>query len=352
MKRVFYVIVCLLLMCVVKFFVSSYKINYEVGKFNVQETALKKHMYFEIDYKGVKYNFMFYEGRKLFKKMVRDVKVTKSDGVVCLNPDIKGYESYTICSKDGELLTLPLANNTVYEDINDDFLYNNNLSNNEFILIWKYDGFYYLNGDDYKSINIFNKDRYSNDLMFKLDKYLIFPEYSSDYQFNNFIVLDMESGKYEYIDMKDDIHYDSYIVGNRKNNFYIFDNKSEKLYEVNYKRKTSKVIGNEIDGYIKYVNNKKEEAKLQDYKQYKITYFESESSMLNVRDNYFTYSINNKIKTKYFNDTIKYIDKHKDNIYFINKDNIFRYNNQSTEVIAHYFEFNFNNNNIVYIYNK
>ena len=356
MKKIFYGIIILSLIIFIKFFISSYTINYKIDEFNITEKALKNNMYFEINYKDKIYNFMFYNGRKLFKKRIKSVEVEEKDGYICLTPNIKGYKGYQICQNENEL-TSPLAIKNTEEntEFKEDFIYKNNLNNNEYVLIWKYDGFYYMNGNNKKSINIFNKDRYSNDLMFKVDKYLIFPSYSGDYEFSEILILDMTSGKYNTIKSDYKINYDSYVVGTRKNKYvYIFDNKNNKLYEINYKKGYVKLIGDEIKGFVKYEKNRKVKAEITEYTKDKITYFKEETkNYLNVSNNYFSYDLNKDLKTKYFyNENVTFIDNYNENIYFLYKDNLYRYNNEGYTLFAHYFEFNFNKNSLVFVYNK
>jgi len=356
MKKVFYGIIILSIIIFIKFFISPYKINYNIDEFNITETALKNNMYFEIDYKDQVYNFMFYNGRKLFKKRIKSVEIEEKNGLLCLTPNIKGYEGYQICKGENELVS-PLVINESKENIEfkEDFLYKNNLNDNEFVLIWKYDGFYYINGNSKKSINIFSKDRYSNDLMFKVDKYLIFPNYSGDYQFSSFLILDMTTGKYETIKSDYEINYDCYVVGTRKNKYvYIFDNKNNKLYEINYKKGNVKLIGDEIKGFFKYEKNRKIKVDITEYTKNKITFFkEEEQKYLNISNNYLSYDLNKDLKTKYFyDDNITVVDNYNENIYFLYKDNLYRYNNNGYSLFAHYFEFNFNKNTLVFVYNK
>ena len=54
-------------------------------------------------------------------------------------------------------------------------------------------------------------------LMIRQDKYLVFPNYENEYQFDTFVILDMTSGKYDLIKTNYNINYDSYYAGNNKN---------------------------------------------------------------------------------------------------------------------------------------
>lgn len=351
-KKVFYILIILYLIIIIKFFISDYQITYTIDKYNIVEKGTKDYIYIEITYEDKTYNYMYETGRKLFKKKVKSIEVEEIENNICIKPNLKGLEGYYVCSNDSENISYTIAKNTDdYTSTNDNFKYYGNLKENEHIYIWKYDGFYYLNKEEYKSINIFEKDRYSNDLMTKIDNYIVFPYYDSNYLFTNLVSLNMSTGKYKIIESEYKINYDSYIVGNRKNNLYLFDNKEEKLYEINYKKAKINLIGDSQKGYIKYANGKKEEAKLTEYTKEKITYFEEEKDYTNIQENYFNYTFNKNIKIKFFqNNEISFKDKYQDNIYFTYKDKLYKYQDGISTKVLHYFEFNFNNKNNIFVY--
>lgn len=353
-KKTFYILIILYLIVIIKFFTSNYNITYKIDGYNITEKATNDYIYIEITKENEIYNYMYNTKRKLFKKRVKNILAEEIDNITCIKPNIKGLDNYFMCNDNNEQISYDIIkkeDNSI--STNDNFKYFNNLNENEYIYIWKYDGFYYLNKDNYKSINIFEKDRYSNDLMIKIDKYIIFPYYDSNYLFNNIIVLNMTNGKYETISSEYKISYDSYIAGNNKNNIYLFDNKEEKLYEINYKKNKIKLIGDAKKGYIKYTNRKKEKAELSEYTKNKVTYFNTEENYININENYYNYTLNKNIKTKFFStNEITISDSHNNNIYFIYKDNLYKYQNSKSSIISHYFEFNFNKNNNIFVYNE
>lgn len=354
MKKVFFVICSIFLVVLIKFYIAEYDITYEVNNIKVVEKGTKNYISVEVIYENESYNYVFFNGRKLSKKLVSEIKIQEVNGHICVEPVISKIDSYSICSKEGNMVSYQIASGNIdIPDIKEDFSYNKNLNNDEYILIWKYDGFYYLNGKAYKSINIFDKDRYSNDLMFMLNGYIIFPKYDNDYLFSDFIILDAVSGNYRVVSSKYKISYDSYIVGNNKNSIYIFDNKDIKLYEVNYKKNNVKLIGDSEKGFIKYENGKKKKADSSEYTKEKITFFNAINEQISIEKNVLTYDINKNIKLKFFDkEDIHVINVFEDNIYFIYKDNLYRYNNSGINFIVHNFEFNFNYENNVFVYKR
>lgn len=350
-KRVIIVISILLILMTIKYFKSDYYIKYKINDYDIEEIYKNDYLEFKVYKDEIIYDYFYYTDRFLGKRLITSIQEENINDYICLTLASDKLYSYSLCNKEGNIVTREVATNSfIYEKENDNFRFTS-LNNNEYMLIWKYDGFYYLNGDSYKSINLFNNNRYSNDLMFQIDNYLIFPKYEeNNYLFTNYYVLDMTTGKYFDIDTKYSISYESYIAGNYKNSLFIYDNKTNNLYELNYKSKSFELVGNELRGYIKYTDNKKQTAYLNEYKIDKITYFNYKEKNSYAINNILYY--NNDYKIKYNNNEVKVINTFNDNVYFIYNDNIYRKSNYSTDLIAHYFELNFNNNDIIYVYQK
>lgn len=347
MKKKVLLIICFIsIILFIKFFVSDYEVSYKIDNFDVREKYSDGYYYLVLTNKDGKYNYVIKKNRSLFRKVVKSIKV---DGE-CVSP--KGF--YTLCSEKDYLVTKDvLSNKFEYESKEKDFVFNNEFSDGEYVLIWKYDGFYYLNSNGYKSINIFNKDRYSNDLMIKINEYLIFPKYDDEYMFSGFIVLDMTSGKYKTIDTNYKFSYESYYAGVHKNKIYMYDKKNSELVEINYKKNKVKIVGDSFTGVFKYVKNKKVYVKMSEYESEKINFFDKTSNVLNVKGNMLSYKYDEELFTKYFNyEEVNIVDYINDRIYFIYKDNLYNYYEGKINYLGHYFEFNFNKNSNVFVYNK
>ncbi len=350
MKKIGYIFSLIIIIILFKYFTGDYKINYKINEYKITEEVKKNNTYISITSENNTYNFKYDLKRSLNKKRIKKIEVKKQDNYICIKPYIKNYDTYYICKSDTEYITESALNNLTTQKFTEDVKYNKNVSSNEFIYIWKYDGFYTFN-NEMNTLNLFSTDRYSNDLMYSFENYLIMPVYDKEYMFSDFYLIDLETGKYKTIKTNLSIHYDSYYAGINNNKLYLFDNKSNKLYEINYKKLTVKQIGDEFKGYIKYENNKKKTAKLSEYTKDKITYFNKEDEFIEVNKNKFSYD--GKTWIKYFNEeNINVVKVYKDIIYFIFEDNIYKYSNSKVNLIIHYFEYNFNNNEITYIYNK
>ena len=111
------------------------------------------------------------------------------------------------------------------------------------------------------------------------------------------------------------------------------------------------MIGDSKKGYIKFVDGVKKDADVLEYSNDKITYFDKIHYFMNVSNNILSYKLNDNIKIKYFySDDIVLVNQVYDKLYFIYKDKLYRYSNGKYDMIAHYFEFNFNNKDNVFVY--
>lgn len=347
MKKIILSFISLLLVIItIKYFISDYTITYKLNNYSIKEISSKGIMYYEITYNDKVYNYLINKNRSLFKKNINSINVEEEDGNVCLTPN----NLYTVCSSGDYLIN---KDTFKYVKESKDFTYNNLLSSNEYMLIWKYDGFYYMNGNEYKSINILKKDRYSNDLMIKVNNYIVFPNYSDDYTFNSLVILNILDGTYDVVNTKYSISYDSYYPGIYKNKLYLFDNKNEVLYEINLKNNKVKkaVTGNE--SYFKYVNGKKVKTTIKDYIDNKVSYNTLEEGIITTKDNILTYKYNSSIKYKFINEEdIEVLDIINNKVYFMYKDNIYSFYKGNINFICHYYEFNFNSLKNVFIYSE
>ncbi len=362
-KNIFMVFLLLIIVIFIKYFLSGYIIEYELKNYNVEISYSEKKFYVEIDNK---YNFEIYKSRSLSKLKITDIKEIKGENFNCIYPVIKDVTTYPLCHLNDEYIDYNLIDSPLLDkyktkqnnyESNDTFSYNKNLNKNEYILLWNYKGFYEMNFSNQKSINIFKEDKYDNSLMYMLDNKILFPNYDQEYIFNDFYILNFLTSKYKKIETKFEISYNSYIVGNIKNKIYLYDLKNYNLYEINLNTLKVKLICSEDLGYFKYENNKKVEIKRKEYDDKKILY-SNEIYNVNyiIKENtiYKIFNSNKLLKEKIFvGENIKIISQYQNNLYFISNDIFYKYNPlNGIEQVFNYFELNFNNNDVIYLYVK
>ena len=253
--------------------------------------------------------------------------------------------------------------NTVYKD---------NILDNTYIYVWKYNGFYTLNNEKLAKLNLFKEDTYTNSLGVSTFKYYVMPNYDQKYEYNSFYIINMTNNKIRNIILKKKkvISSDYYINGVVKDKIYIFDSDKLKQYVINPKKgKIEETVNSEnkglyYDGEFKRINiyDFKEEKKIfkEDIKlPDKIKDKEVIGSYL---DNYYYKENNNMILYNEVLDKDIYLftidDKNsilidKDTIYYIDNNTLYYFNiNTNSKKVITYDELLFNKVNRYSVYSK
>ena len=360
-KKIFIIFLFLVLLVTIKYFSSNYKITYTLDNYKIVTTYKNNRFYINIDNK---YSFDIYKKRGVSKFKIKSIKTIESDNLKCIYPVIKGIKTTPLCYYKDEYIDYKLIDDEVLneykseikDDSNGNFYFNNNLTNKEHVYLWNYKGFYKMNDEVLKTIDLFNEGKYDNSLMYKLDNKIILPDYNQEYEFNKFYVINMANNKVSIIQTKYQISYNSYIVGNIDKNIYLFDIKGLELYEIDLKRLNIRLIGSEELGYYKYENGNKISVTSNEYKNRSIVYEKEKNSNYNyeiIDNKLYMNHLEDNLRMKIFDgNNIKIIDEYKNNLYFTSEDKFYKYNPYELIKIFNYFELNFNENNIIYVYNQ
>lgn len=370
MKKIVVILLSILcLIMIIYYFRSDYIIGYKIDKFKIKEQYNDNKYYFEIMNNKL-YNFDYIVSRKLNKKQIENVVYIKDGVYECIIPKSKKLDTYPLCYRGNNLVSYTLvssdkikeffikngySNKNVYEKSDKDFQFYNNLDKKEYIAVWKYNGFYIMNENNIKTINLFNKDRYSNDLCYLNNQYLLLPNYDQEHEFNTFYIVNIKNGEKEKIDTDYNISYESYIVGVNEDSVYLFDKKYKNEYEINVKKGKVKLIGNEDKGYVKYKDGKRVSETLKYFNQSRTFNLGSTSSYIYNEGASLTktYKENKKYSTIIFDKKVNLVNTHNDKVYFILKDVLYEYIPYSGEkTIVKNFEWNFNLKDTIFIYNE
>ena len=368
-KICFIVFTVLLVVLLIKYFVSAYEIQYSLDDFDVVEIYENGKYYFELTHDDMSFNVLFYKNRKLSKKLIKKVSIFQGENYNCLDINFDFYSHYPICyDKNNNIIHFSLISDddiveylldlgvaTVSKvDYEDEFYFTNSLDKDQFIAVWKYNGFYLLDSNGVKSIDMIENDRYNNTLSYLYKNVIFLPNYDEDLIFTKFILLDITNGKYKMYESDFEISYDSYISGTHGNNIYLFDRKNDALYEINIKNGKIECVGDTEKGFIKYENGKKVKAVLKEYDEDYVMYFDVNYNniVVNVLDYYYTY--NENIFTKFrYDENYSIISIFENDIYYLSDDDLYVFNPfYGNRLILHYFELNFNDSNRIFIYNK
>lgn len=364
MKRglVFTVIIGILLV-IIKYYVADYSIEYKINNYEIKTNYKDNRLYYEISKDDKVYNFEIYSKRKLSKSKIEKIKEIKDESISCIYPIINDFETYPLCYENGiykdyniiesELL-LEYKNEVVnVEKSEKDFIYYNNLNKDEYVALWNYKGFIVMNGNSYKNVELFQKDKYDNTQSYLMDGIIYTANYDEEHEYSKLIALNLKSLKKSEIEIGYNIDYDSYIVGHIKKKIYIFDNKHSKLYEIDLRKKETKIVSSNEQGYKKYNGEEFVKCSKSEYKVDKIKYnFEETNHIYEVNDGLYKIIKDNKSIKQFINN--EEIIKHrefKDKLYYSNKDNFYIYTPlNGKELVFYNYELSFNNNNTIFVY--
>lgn len=362
MKKVVTISVLFLsILILVAFFIKEYAIQYNVNGVKIREEYKSDRYIFNIN---KHYILDIYSDKIINKHLINKAKVIKDKNYECILLESEKLDVYPVCSNNKKQISIDLVKSNklnkylkVKKDNNSsnkDFKYFNNLDKNTYIAVWKYNGFYIMNGEKIKTLHIFNTDRYSNDLCVNINNYIFLPNYDEKHTFKNYYIVDMKNGDYEKIKIDKEIDYDSVILGKYNNEIYLYDKKYKKEYKINIKKKKIYEIGSLADGFIAYKGGKEKKVKWSDLEKEKFTFNEKEYYKYK-NDNGLIKIYNNKSnnKIKIYNKKVYLISDYQDKLYFLDKEYLIKYNPKyGSKRIIKNFEWDFNKKNTVFIYNE
>lgn len=366
MKKTMVIMIILCILTIfLKYWISDYKISYDINGYKVNEVYKDKRFYIEISNDDKTYNFDIYKKRSLSKLKISKIDIIGDETFECVYPTIKGVKTYPLCYMNSEYIDYSLIDSELLKPYKNeyvnvskpdkDFVYYNNLSDNEYVAMWNYNGYVVINGNSYENVKLFDSEKYDNSLSYMIDNKIYIADYDSDHEYNKLIILDVENLKYEEVDLGHNIDFDSYMVGNIENKLYIFDNKHAVLYEFNTKKNEIKVIANNEKGYVKYQDGKFVSCSKNEYKINKIKYdFKKSNYKYEVNNGLLkTYNENEKLNLKINNNNVNLIYEYEDDLYYLFEDNFYKYNHLDGEVKVFYnYELSYNSDNTIFVYVK
>lgn len=364
MKKI-YLLITIILLTFISFIIivlkpRNYTLKYLINNLNITENYIKNEGYlFTINYKDIDYPIFIEHNYSHKRKFIENITIYELNDEICLNTKVFN-NNYYICSNSKELKTL----NTMSKEFLEKYDFKNydnkiinkyqniNIFNNDFnYLIWNYKGFYQLNKNNNSTLISFNKDNYQNNLSYQTEKYLIFPDYNSEYYFNKLYIYDIQNSKLSELECEFEISYDSYYLGDVSNQVYLVDKKNQNEYAINLKEKSVNKISKDGIGLIyeekkwseesitKIINNEKK-FKLSKIYNYII---KDEKLYLNIK-NYEILVTNNNVK--------HIIHTNDNQVFYLSKDKLYTYEYlNDNKLLLEYPEWNFNYNNHIFIFN-
>ena len=338
------------------FKVKSYTKKYQVNNYDIEEKYAKKTKSYTFIIKGndTKYSYSITSKYLHNKKLIKEISTFIKDDYKCIVPEINGLDAIPLCSQDNNLVDYRLTGIDfgIKEADTSVNLAKNNLKISNVLdnyLVWNYKSFYNIYDKKITEIKLFKKDIYDIHLATILNNYLVIPDYDSEYNFNTFYIYDLTKKSLTTWKTKYDISFDSYIAGSYDKSIYLVDKKNKIEYEIVPHKKKIRIVGSESKPGPIYQNK---------WQNISLTKLSSEEIYFQ-NDLIYKYSLTNhnlyleniltKDQTLISKDVDKLLVMNNDSAYYLRDDNIYGYKITTGEkLIMSNFEWNFNNDNILY----
>lgn len=391
-KRIILLFIVILLLQLISYiFKKEHDINYEL---NYKDQNYKIH---EI-YKDDRYNFeinidnnyfvldtqnLYHKKKKVIDKIyyydTEDIKCIytplENTNIICLeNSKLKSYyeSSKHIKSFVKDLKQLGYTNpswdikDSKIKTIDQVEVYQDNISDNTYIYLYKYNGFFKITNKDLSKINTFSNDTYLNTLGVQTDKYYVIPNYDDKHDFKEIYVYNMKNDKKKTIKLKNKISTDSYINGVVDKKIYLTDKDNLIQYRIDPKKRKVEEVGNTNDGGLTYQNNEFKSINMYEFRKTEIKYEQDYTDIISdyqyinkVNNNY--YYLKNDTFYKYnstfgvtqvlFKSEAENIVMNNEDIYFVKDNKLYLYDGYLREILK-YDELSFNSTNRYAVYKK
>lgn len=345
---------------------SSYSLEYKIESYDISENydKEKKSYYFEIKENNLKYNFIKETKYIKKKKLIKSIRKIEENDTSCLLVE-SNLNIYPICRNKEEQIHYHLVNNSLKEELKDYFkekeaeesdykqylLYNQE----DKIIVWNYKGFIYFEEGNIEEFPVFNKDIYDIPLATRINEYILIPDYEQDYSFNKIYRINLKKKKIDSWTLKENISFDSYIVGTNNKSIFLVDNKNKIEYELAPHKKKIRIVGSEKKNGIIFKEGKEESISITKLTREKVEFL--------YKNNY-TFTLNNKkLYLSYMDASIKerISDKEVDKIikvenevvYYLVKDTLYKFNKEYGETkVIKYADWEFHHDNLIFFYNE
>ena len=379
-------------------FDTGHNITYNVGNFKVKEeleNKEKNNYYFELIHEKFKINFQINKNYNKAEKVINKIEYKKIDDYQCVLPIFKNGQILTdvMCLKDNNITYAHDLNNKKIKDYlntlkkygyntndykdnakaiklsNTQTIYEDNFLENHYIAMETYKGLNLFNGKK-SNVQIFDNDVYTKPISYFTDKYYIVADYTAEYTFKMFHVINIINGNQIDIRSYDDISFDSYIQGAVNDDIYLFDKDASKQYKISIKNESVELFHDKNN--LQTYNGKWEDISLTEaldgkiFNPYQTNDVEGYDKVDKVGNYYYIYEKENdyynvyradiqnkKQKTYLFKTTdlnsVIYLE---DAIYYLNKDTFYYHYNYGERRVITNTELEFNKDLSFGVYKK
>lgn len=329
---------------------SSYELEYNIDGLDIIEKYDKdlKAYYFNIEYQENNYELVSLDKYTTKRRLINSVEISEKEQETCFSFQTTKINLYDICTNNDSYY-VSTANNKAKFKTTDTYK-NIDISqlDDKTYLLWNYHDFIYLNNTTKKTLKLFSKDVYNMPLIYAFDNYLLVPDYEQEYIFDEIYLINTKNAKITDINLRFDVYFNSYFLGNDKNNVYLYDLKENQEFYIDLNKKEIYKTNNKIliDREWQDVSNQNFQKNKPTFSESKSIYFslENEKIYLSIPDGQDKTLISNREVTELvYNEGLT--------VYYISEDVLYK-NNPYTgeEAILKYSEWNFNYQNMIFIF--
>lgn len=383
----------------INYFKTSHHVEYDISGYTVEEDYIKKsgkdYYLIKISKDGKEYIFSAQNKFNKNEKIIKEIISYDTNDISCATIIYTNNSSSTpLCYKDKILHSyisvenepgmseyLKQLNKYAEDKITPSdesyvFAYNeiykNNLYKNEDIIMYNYKNIIKINGERTMTFDFSNKDVFKNEYGTLVGKYYVIPKMRNSIEFSHYLIVDLEKETVEEIDLAKEvsakISSQMYVNGIYNSNLYIFDKSNLVQYEINPDKGEIKVVGNKDKKGIVYKNGQEEEIGVYTLNNEKVTFTENydaykeidydqifltSNGAVYVKEGVFYKVYNNYLKNPIYLFEAKDVQDVKvkeDNIYYINDQFLYRYNDYGNVKILKREQFKYDYTNIYDVY--
>ena len=357
-------LICLFLIyLIVVLLPRDYEVLYELNGYKVKEVYNKDLGFYKffIEKEGKVFPLISTAKYTSKRKHITKIETIAEDPYLCVSIVIN-KKIEPICYQNEELIDFRLTSDEVkenYKSLIKEYIAEAsatfesvkiyNLMENAY-LVWNYKGYYYLSEEQKTTINIIKKDEYNNLLAYKINNYLITPNYDSEYFFKEYQVLNIKNLELSVLPTEAEIAYSSYYPGSMKDDVYLVDKKNKREYKINVKKNQVKEIGSEHKHGTWY-NNGWETISLNKLVNNEISFVQNQIHNYKLINKKLYYVIDDYLISISSGNVKSIVEQNNEEIYYLIDATLFMYSKTTGEVkLIENSEWNFNFQNKIFIF--
>ncbi len=402
-----FAVIYFLLQFAVTYFLKSHDITYEITNsnitFNVREVFKKvsndkSYYFFSIKDKKNDYVFVTDNIFNKQKNVISDLKYFKDGKISCVYPIyvkeiddvvpscVKSGKNYSISELQDEMdmkkfyEAFPDVSEGLFKDDTSKketsekvTYYHSNFNKNEVLTVYQYKKIGMYTKDEHVSyINFSDKDIYENKYSRLVGKYYMAPLFGDSLNIRGYYCVDLTTRIINFYEFNESVSRNMYVQGVVDNKLYILDKSNKKQYALDPVKKSKEEVGSVQSQALLYNGKSFDKVGIQDLVDKETAFIDTDYQDA-IKDDYvrafatevayFYYNKDNEFYKIYKDDPTTKIflfksDKVKDvavsgnNLYYIEGNNIYRFNDTGRKTLITYNELSYNNQNIISAYTR